>query len=392
MRQGLETQLGRISNWLHVSFKKNILTTFDKVLDDDEEVDDVLEGFYRGAGVVGSGSGAPGILCITSKRILFLLNGKSSTPAETIGFDDLLHVDARRTNSSVKITLQHSGGVGVLTSTKRSTLTRSFLDHLKERVGDDLVVEDEGILNEQINRTLSDEERLANLNFLHNEARKIIRAVNQYKQFNNEPAFLQQMIDDLLYVTFACVGKADNPPDETKLFIAMVFMYLRQRLIPDRELVLDVFRYDSLPLHHRRQVLGYWHIFHNEIQKVRGNSVSSLKSLQYLHLYDRRQDSSHFDRMAASFFAYAQCVRVRWGVFGPPHEWASTMAWMRDSVARTPGEAALVQALAALPGSIAEREITRRSPMARAARSLRTSGGALGSRRMQGCAAMLTAF
>ncbi len=308
MRSELESQLGRIANWLHVSFKKNILTTFTQVLDEDEEVDDVLEGFYRGGSVVSSGSGAPGILCITNRRILFLLNGKSTTPAETISFDDLLQVDARRSDSSVKITLQHSAGTGVLTSTKRSTLTRTFLDHLKSRVGDEIVVEDEGIANESTDRQLSSEEKLANLNFLHNEARKIIRAVNQYKQFNNEPAFLQQMIDDLMYVTFCCVGKAEHPPEETKLFISMVFMYLRQRLIPDRELVLDVFRYDSLPLHHRRQILTHWHIFHNEIQKVRGATVSSLKSLQYLHLYDRRQDSSHFDKMAASFFAYAQCV------------------------------------------------------------------------------------
>ncbi len=308
MRQELESQLGRIANWLHVSFKKNILNTFDRVLDEDEEVDDVLEGFYRGKNVAASGSGAPGILCITNRRIMFLTGGKSGTAAESIDFDDLVMVDARRSNSSVKISLQHGQGTSVLTSTKRSTVTRTFLDHLRSRVGDDVVIEDAGIAEEEAKRPRSDEERLANLNFLHNEARKIIRAVNQYKQFNNEPAFLQQMIDDLLYVTFACVGKADDPPDEAKLFIAMVFMYLRQRLIPDRELVLDVFRYDSLPLHHRREILAQWHIFHNEIQKVRSMNASSLKSLQYLHLYDRRQDSSHFDKMAAAFFTYAQCV------------------------------------------------------------------------------------
>lgn len=307
MRQELESQLGRIANWLHVSFKKNILNTFDRVLEDDEEVDDVLEGFYRGNRIAASGSGAPGILCITTKRVMFLLNGKSSTAAETIEFDDLLLVEAKKNNSSVKISLQHSAGTSVLTSTKSSTLTRTFLDHLKARVGDDLVLEDASIAAEEANRPRSDEERLANLNFLHNEARKIIRSVNQYKQFNNEPAFLQQMIDDLFYLTFACVGK-DDPPDEGKLFIAMVFMYLRQRLIPDRELVLDVFRYDSLPLHHRREILAYWHIFYNEIQKMRSVTASSLKSLQYLHLYDRRQDSSHFDKMAAAFFTYAQCV------------------------------------------------------------------------------------
>ena len=307
MRQELESQLGRIANWLHVSFKKNILNTFDRVLEDDEEVDDVLEGFYRGNRIAASGSGAPGILCITSRRVMFLLNGKSSTAAETIEFDDLLLVEAKKSNSSIRISLQHSAGTSVLTSTKPSTLTRTFLDHLKARVGDDLVLEDASIAAEEANRPRSDEERLANLNFLHNEARKIIRAVNQYKQFNNEPAFLQQMIDDLFYLTFACVGK-DDPPEEAKLFIAMVFMYLRQRLIPDRELVLDVFRYDSLPLHHRREILAYWHIFYNEIQKMRSVTASSLKSLQYLHLYDRRQDSSHFDKMAAAFFTYAQCV------------------------------------------------------------------------------------
>lgn len=307
LQQEIETQLGHISNWVGVSFKKNILTTFNQVLDEDEMLVDLLEGFYAGDHIAASGSGAPGILCITDRRLLFLLNGGTTSAADSMGFDEVTAVTARRTDQSVKITLHRGAGSSVLTSTKRGGQADSFLESVKARIGDDLVhVEDL--------RTESGEdpekrgaEKLTNLNFLHKEAQRIIRAINQYKQFNNEPAFLQQLIDDLFLVAYRCVGSSRKVSDETRLFVLMVLMYLRQRLVTHRDVIVDIFRYETLPLRERRSILEYWDLFHNEIKKMKGvPNTRSLKSLSYLKSVDKREDSSHFDKLAAVFFSFAQ--------------------------------------------------------------------------------------
>jgi Cdc6-like AAA superfamily ATPase len=153
------------------------------------------------------------------------------------------------------------------------------------------------------------EDRLANLRFLYGEAKKTYLTVNEYKQFNGEPLFLNQLTDDLLYITSRAIGNDDEIPEESKLFIAMVLMPLKQNIIKDRELVIDLFRFDTPPLRHRKAILKNWDQFSNEIRKAGGGQSSKLlRSLQYLHLYDSRQKSSHFDRLASSFYNYAQVV------------------------------------------------------------------------------------
>jgi SpoVK/Ycf46/Vps4 family AAA+-type ATPase len=307
LQQEIETQLGHIRNWGGVSFKKNILTTFHQVLDDDETLVDLLEGFYSGDHIAASGSGAPGILCITDRRVLFLLNGGTATAADTLTFDEITAISVRRTDQSAKITLHRGAGQSVLTSTKRGGQADSFLESVRAGIGDDLVHVEDLRSDSREEPGRKSPEKLTNLNFLHKEAQRIIRAINEYKQFNNEPAFLQQLIDDLFLVSYRCVGSSKTVSEETRLFVLMVLMYLRQRLVSDRDVIVDIFRYDALPLHQRRSILEYWDLFHNEIKKMKGVPNSrSLKSLSYLKSYDKREDSSHFDKLAAVFFSFAQ--------------------------------------------------------------------------------------
>jgi len=154
------------------------------------------------------------------------------------------------------------------------------------------------------------EAKLENFKFLHSEARKLFLEINRYKQFNGEPAFLQQMTDDLMQVAHLCLEGEPQIADESRLFIAMTLMPLRQNLIRDRELIIDLFRYESLPLHQRKAILSHWNLFANEIRKSGRNSKESgmLRSLEYLRLFDKQENSSHFDKMAAVFYSFAQIV------------------------------------------------------------------------------------
>lgn len=305
MARDLETELQDITNWTHVSFKKNILSTLQRNLEQAESVENVLEGFYQGIGITGTGSGAPGLLCLTDLRILFLISGKSRKPPEALDYENVVSVETKRGYSSTRITIRLTEGQVTLTAVTNANQVGSFITNLQQKI--------EGPVAEAGQEPGGAEDRLANLNFLHTEAKKIFVTVNEYKQFNGEPTFMRQMVDDLLAISLVAIRDEPDVPEEARLFVAMVFMPLRQRIVNDRKLVEDLFRYDTLPLHHRKAILSHWHTFNNEIQKaarVRGNGSlrngASLKSLNYLKLYDENEDTKHFDRLAATYNSFAQ--------------------------------------------------------------------------------------
>ena len=311
----LEERLQRLNNWRQVSFKRNIVRSLVNALDEGEQVEDVLEGFYRSNDIFGSGSGTPGLLCVTDQRILFLLNGGGDVQPEIIPLHTLLAVTTKQGHASFRLTLSYEQGAAVLTSTKPGSQTKGFVSTLAKRVGEDNVHIQE-LPAVEGNSSLSDRERLENLNFLHREARTIVAEVNRYKSFNNEPTLLNTMIDDLLIVARECLDAREEIPSESSLFVTMVVLYLRQQLARNRELIVDIFRYDALPLHHRRELLGHWNLVYNQIKKSRGRN-NDLSSLNYLRLYDARRNSTHFDRMAAIFYHFAQCVLKADGTMPP---------------------------------------------------------------------------
>ncbi|MFW5689579.1 MAG: AAA family ATPase [Spirochaetota bacterium] len=309
----LEGELQRIPNWTHVSFKKNILSTLDRGLEPEESVENVLEGFYQGIGITGTGSGAPGLLCVTDLRILFLISGKSRRPPEAIDYETVLAVETKRGYSSTRITIRLTEGEVTLTAVGNANQINSFITSLTQKI--------EGPVAEVGQEPGGAENRLANLNFLHTEAKKIFVSVSDYKQFNGEPTFMKQMVDDLLGLSLIAVRDEPEVPEETRLFIAMVFMPLRQRIVSDRRLVEDLFRYDSLPLHHRKAILAQWHTFNNEIQKSARNRINgSLKSLNYLKHYDETENTKHFDRVAATYNSFAQVAVKADGEVNPTRE------------------------------------------------------------------------
>lgn len=298
----LENELKDINNWAHVSFKRNIIDTLNKHLEEGEQVENLLEGFYQGLRITGTGSGAPGILCLTDRRLLFLISGKTRNPPEAIEYDQVQAVRRRRGYSATRLILELPNAEVVLTAVLNSNQVNSFVA--------DLAVKVEGTVDESEGSEQSEAHRkISNLNFLHREAKKIFVTVNDYKQFNNEPAFMNRITDDLLALSYLCLERGDAPPEEARLFISMVLMPLRQRIVNNRELVEDLFRYETLPLHHRKAILSHWQTFNNEVQKAGRSGINGhFKTLEYLRTFDSQQSTSHFDRVAAVFYSFAQCA------------------------------------------------------------------------------------
>jgi flagellar motor protein MotB len=309
----LETELESIPNWTHVSFKKNIVATLAKSLETGERVENVLEGFYQGLGITGTGSGAPGLFCVTDRRMLFLTSGRSKRAPEALDYERVLSVQTKRGYSSTRLVIRLTDGEVVLTTVTGANQINSVVANLRQRV--------EAPVSDSEESPAPETSRIANLSFLHSEAQKIYLSINEYKQFNGEPSFQRQLVDDLFVISYVAVDGVAELSEETRLFLSMVFMPLRRRLVENRQIVEDLFRFEGLPLHHRKVILSNWHTFNNEIQKVgRAKMNGSLKSLTYLKSFDEAEDASHFDRVAATFNSFAQIAIKADGTVSPDEE------------------------------------------------------------------------
>ncbi len=333
----IEDNLSRISNWQFVSFKQDFLANLEARLDEGEEILEVLEGFFLGDSVRGSGSGAAGLLCLTGKRLLFFLSGAKNSYPEIIPLGTVASVTEKRFSAYSQLLFNRKGGSAVLTVSGRNFNIRNFLETMKSLAGmfETPAADVPGRGNEgrepadggkvppaepkeagsaaatdEIPAPVwTEEDRKRNVGFLLQEARNLNGTLSDYARFNNEPGFLLKMIDDLLYLTYACLGYDYAVSEETKLFIIMCFLPLKQNLAKDRSMIVNLFKYDTVSDHRRASLLEHWKIFSNEIYKVGGGKPrTSLRSLRYLAQYDVKNGSANFDRMAAAYYAYAQLV------------------------------------------------------------------------------------
>lgn len=378
-QEQLEYQLEALPNWRNVSFKQNLLTSLERALEEDEQVQDLLEGFWRGIRLSGTGSGVSGLLCYTQRRALFFSNASAGTQPEILEYVDLLSATVSRSASSTKLLIEHSSGTCILStqfSEQRlqayaSGLTRKLIEpvdrsttpldspdtrsdgpgtdtgspkirdggsiprgpgygsgerppgapaNLPPLVGDDTFDPSDdsagGPGNGPEDRQTVDDggqdlsvgagkNRLQNLNRQHLAAREVFIAINNYKQKTDEPGFFQALMGDLFRLADMCVGDREQVSEPARLFITVVVLPMRQSLTHDRDLIVDLFRYDDLSYRQAKDILNHWDYVRNEVRKYRASSKDEpLRSIDYLREYDEREDTDYFDEVAATLFRF----------------------------------------------------------------------------------------
>ena len=335
----LQKILETVWNWQFVSFRNALLEAFSKRLEEGEQVLDVLEGFFKGDSGRGVGSGTAGVLCLTNRRLLFFLSGDTYSVPETIPLASLIAVRPKRTPAFIQIVFQKREGEAVFTVGGRNFSISSFMEQLRTLsdffdtpplsprehpaggTGSD-TPKSEPLTEEPRQEPVrgvagavlasaeaTRAQKRENVSFLLQEARNLNRLLLEYDRFNNEPTFLLRLIDDLLYIAYACLGYDYQVSEETKLFLLMCFLPLKQQLAKDRTLIVNLFKYDTLSDYRKGELLEHWKLLSNEIYKKGGNKPRTyLKSLRYVVIYDEKNGTNHFDRLAAAFFTFAQLV------------------------------------------------------------------------------------
>lgn len=339
----LQKILETLWNWQFISFRNNLLQALSKGLEEGEQVLDLLEGFFKGDSGRGVGSGTAGVLCLTNRRLLFFLSGDTYSAPDSIPLASLIAVRQKRTPAFTQIVFLKKEGESIFTVGGRNFSISSFVEHLRtlsdffdtpsgnpevtkldatksEPLSEAPYKEPERELagmpaaraeatHTQTTSVRTGDERKRNVSFLLQEARNLNRLLLEYDRFNNEPPFLLRLIDDLLYIAYACLGYDYQVSEETKLFLLMCFLPLKQQLAKDRTLIVNLFKYDTLSEYRKGELLEHWKLLSNEIYKKGGSKPRTyLKSLRYVVIYDEKHGTNHFDRLASAFFTFAQLV------------------------------------------------------------------------------------
>jgi hypothetical protein len=133
--QELEESLSRLGAWRNVSFKKEFVESLDRALEPGEAVIEFLEGLYQGGSVRGSGAGVSGLLCLTGRRIVFLMAGSRDAAPDVIPFSSIRSVEEKRNAAYSQIVFNHEGDESTLTVSGRQAGTRGFITALREAMG-----------------------------------------------------------------------------------------------------------------------------------------------------------------------------------------------------------------------------------------------------------------
>ena len=326
--QEIQDKLNRTGNWQYVSFKDDFLAALGARLEEGEEVLDVLEGFFQGELIRGPGSGAAGLLALTGKRILFFPAGARDAMPEVIPLAAVTAVSIKRAYSQLILTRKNSRTVLTVSGVNFGLV--GFAEAVSSFVGQ-APPKEEGkpsaaeVKNgaavsagsrtggqaaaEQAAPAWTEEDRRRNTGFLLQEARTLNKVLSEFERVTGEPGFLLKMIDDLLYVTHACLGYDSLIPEEAKLFIIMSFLPLKQNLAKHRSIIENLYKYDTVSDHRKTALLEHWKIFSNEIHKAgAGRPRTFLKTLRSLAQYDTKNGTALLDRIAAAYYTYAQIV------------------------------------------------------------------------------------
>lgn len=301
MSDTLQEQLATLRNWSRVSFKKQALRSLALVLLEQEVIRDLLDGYFQGIEIRGTGGGPRGVLFWTNLRLFFLLEGSTSGDHEAYEHDELTSVRLSQRGHTPRISVEHGDGMSYFTPVGPGEQSAAFVNRIHHDMPSLNNPEPEG---KQDQEPEGDHLRLGLI-----EARRVVSTVDDYNNFNADPDFQYRLINDLLYVAHVALGKRAEPSEAARLFAALTFLPLRQNLTQEKDLIEALFRFELLPLRIRRRLLALWAPIQNQIRKAGTYRRSSeLLSLQYLSIYDQEKGTRHFDRVAGIFYSFCQVL------------------------------------------------------------------------------------
>jgi SpoVK/Ycf46/Vps4 family AAA+-type ATPase len=324
-----------------VSGKKLVLKNLESALEKGEKIHDLLDGFFSGKLINEENGDVPGVLFITDRRVLFVSGEKRRKKEESLPFKDLKNVEYGKSSTSVLLKFSTAGYTATFKSFVTRTAVKKFVALIEEKMEGGVSYNDDsaGTLNEVTNMFINrislpgliervgklgediksageeikrtdDSSDLVNMNVLFVEAKKIYNLLKEFEKLNGLPHIRKSMTNDLIILSSLCSMADGKLSDDELTLISMVLMPFN----PDGsgevyEKADKLYSYDLFPMDYRETIDRYWDKISRHIKNtnldIEGNTLESLAEMKK---YDRENGTKNFHRLAAAYYAYAQCL------------------------------------------------------------------------------------
>ncbi|MBN1798679.1 MAG: AAA family ATPase [Spirochaetales bacterium] len=264
------------------------------VLQNNEKIEDVLEGFYSGIKVKSSKADeGGGILFLSNKRLFFLTIEDEQKMFEEISFKDLLSFHVDKAGDYNEITMEVKDHSILFKTTDNEECVGNFSRRLKAAI-------------EARKEKVVFYDYSSNYDFLTLEARKILLSLEDYFNKNNRE-FCRVLVDDLITAAFLVIRSKKLLNEKEIFFMTLTLLPLHQQ-IPDKDQqeILDII--NNFDLAHVQAVNRYWPKIARFFPENIKEDITSFLSLDYLIEIDKDNGSNHHDKIRTLFFNFVQCL------------------------------------------------------------------------------------
>lgn len=294
-RKSVEKRLEAVPHWSSISIQSTVIPPLMEILTPAEQIIEVVEGFFIIGTLDTLGSGLPGAMLLTSSRIIFIYSyTRSKSPIE-VKYYDIEQVTIRNGHSVLRLQLRARTTSGVLTITQLTFDRAAFIAAIKKQIPEEKIISD--LFSD------SQESKITQLSRIDNatkQSKMIIVAINSYKNFANNPLFLNRLIDNVIAILKLLIRmSAPNLNIELKLFTSMLILNLKQSIIKDRKLIATAFQQESISLEYRRHILSHWKAVQNEIHRLHMPPREQLASIRLAATYDQENNRDEQKKIIA---------------------------------------------------------------------------------------------
>lgn len=311
-QESIEVKLKGIKRWQFIPNKNKIIPVLESLINKDDYIVDVIDGFFPGAADAKNGSDDSGLILVTDNTAVLI---KSESPGKYI----LLKKDKIKKISCVK---NFSSLTIVIESGKENY---SFVTHLSEfavknifsaagkpveneniRKSDSVTVDIESSSASQSEK--SDQVPAAS-GFLYPEVKKISSKLEEFKKIIPDRSFMEMFRDDIFTISGMCGMTDKELSDNEMLFICMVLSAGEENNGNESVSFHDeVMLNDTFPLHLRDAINRRMSEIITGIKNINSGPDKKLKTLEFLSNYDLEHDTKYTDKMSSLFYEYSQCL------------------------------------------------------------------------------------
>lgn len=301
-RRTLEKQLQSIPHWPLISIQSTVIPPLMEIIRPLERIVEIVEGFFIIGTLDTLGSGLPGAMILTSSRAVFIYSYTRSKRPIEIAYTDIHKVTIRNGHSVLRLQLRARTTSGVLTITKLTFDRISFIKTINTQISEEKVVND--LFSESQESKIT---QLSRINNATKQSKMIIAAINGYRNFADNPLFLNRLIDDVIAVLKILIrASASNINLELKLFVSIIILNLKQSIIRDRKLIATAFQQESMSLEYRRHILSHWKAVQNEIHRLHPPPREQLPSIRFVSTHDQKHNQDEQRKIVSLFRQIAQ--------------------------------------------------------------------------------------